>query len=168
LLSDAFEHHVWATMRVIDACSVLTPEQLESTAPGTYGPILATVRHLVGADTWYLYRLSGERYQPIDEETEQRMDLTQLRAAIERNGLRWSEVLSAQADPDEIVVARRDDGSEYHAPKGIRLAQVIHHGTDHRSQVCTILTTLGVEPPGIDVWDFADQSGRTIDVPARA
>ena len=40
---------------------------------------------------------------------------------------------------------------------GIRLAQAIHHGTDHRSQVCTALTTLGIEPPAIDVWDYADQ-----------
>jgi hypothetical protein len=26
--------------------------------------------------------------------------------------------------------------------------------------VCTILTTQGIEPPAIDVWDFADQDGR--------
>ena len=38
---------------------------------------------------------------------------------------------------------------------GIRLAQALHHGTDHRSQICTALTTLGVEPPEIDVWAFA-------------
>ena len=164
MLSDAFAHHVWATMRLIDACSGLTAEQLETAAPGTYGSILATLRHLVGADTWYLFRLSGERYQPIDEETEQRMGLAELRAAIERNGPRWSEVVAAQPDPDEIVVARRDDGTEYRAPRGIRLAQVIHHGTDHRSQICTVLTTLGVEPPGIDVWDFGDETGRNIEV----
>ncbi len=47
-------------------------------------------------------------------------------------------------------------GSESHAPLGIRLAQVLDHGT-HRSQICTALTTLGVEPPDIDVWDFGDR-----------
>ena len=26
----AFEHHVWASIRVIDACLELTPEQLET------------------------------------------------------------------------------------------------------------------------------------------
>jgi uncharacterized damage-inducible protein DinB len=48
---------------------------------------------------------------------------------------------------------------------GIRLAQVLHHGTDHRSQVCTALTTLGIEPPAIDVWDYGDSVGRVSDGP---
>jgi uncharacterized damage-inducible protein DinB len=48
---------------------------------------------------------------------------------------------------------------------GIRLAQALHHGTDHRSQICTTLTTLGVEPPSIDVWDFGARDGRVIEIP---
>ncbi len=59
-----------------------------------------------------------------------------------------------------------DDGSEFHAPLGIRLSQAIHHGTDHRSQVCTALTNLGITPPEIDVWDYAQAGGRLVDVPA--
>lgn len=43
---------------------------------------------------------------------------------------------------------------------GVRLAQVVHHGTDHRSQVCTALTSLGVTPPEIDVWAYAQATGR--------
>jgi len=46
---------------------------------------------------------------------------------------------------------------------GIRLAQALHHGTDHRSQICTALTALGVDPPGIDVWNFGVQAGRIIE-----
>ena len=41
----------------------------------------------------------------------------------------------------------------------------LHHGTDHRSQICTALTTLDVQPPAIDVWDFGEQAGRVFDVP---
>jgi uncharacterized damage-inducible protein DinB len=48
---------------------------------------------------------------------------------------------------------------------GIRLAQALHHGTDHRSQICTALSTLGVEPPAIDVWDFCEQDGRLVEIP---
>jgi uncharacterized damage-inducible protein DinB len=59
-----------------------------------------------------------------------------------------------------MVVRHRDDGSASGAPLGIRLAQVVHHGTDHRSQVCTALSLLGIEPPAIDVWDYAWQDGR--------
>lgn len=42
------------------------------------------------------------------------------------------------------------DGWEFHRPAGLRLARAIHHGTDHRSQVCTALTSHGIEPPEID------------------
>ena len=91
---------MWATERLLDACTALTPEQLNTPAPGTYGSILATLRHLVEADSWYLSFF-------------------------------------------------RD-----------RTAQVIHHGTDHRSQICTALTSLGLTPPAIDVWAFAQATGR--------
>ena len=48
VLDDAFAHHTWATGRLIEACQALSPEQLDSTVPGTYGSIIATMRHLVG------------------------------------------------------------------------------------------------------------------------
>ena len=50
LLADAFDHHVWATGRLMEACLWLSPGQLERAVPGTYGSILDTMRHLVGVD----------------------------------------------------------------------------------------------------------------------
>ena len=161
-MRDAFAHHVWATLRVIDACLPLSEEQLATAVPGTYGSIIDTVRHLVGGDSGYLFVVGGGRTQPIEEEG---MGLAELRAVIEANGAAWSTVLDGELDPDAILVRHRDDGSEFHAPRGVRLAQVLHHGTDHRSQICTALTTLGLEPPEIDVWDFAWEQGRVQEVP---
>lgn len=161
-MRDAFAHHVWATLRLIDACLPLSEEQLATAVPGTYGSILETVRHLVGGDSGYLTVVGGGRTQPIEEEG---MGLAELRALMEANGAGWSTVLEGDLDPDAILVRHRDDGSEFHAPRGVRLAQVLHHGTDHRSQICTALTTLGVEPPEIDVWDFAREQGRAFEVP---
>jgi uncharacterized damage-inducible protein DinB len=54
---------------------------------------------------------------------------------------------------------------EVHDPIGIRLAQVLHHGSDHRSQICTALTSLGVTPPEIDLWAYARETGRERAVP---
>jgi uncharacterized damage-inducible protein DinB len=85
---------------------------------------------------------------------------------MEANGPFWSALLEEDLDPDTVVIRYRDDGTESHAPMGIRLAQALHHGTDHRSQICTALTTLGIEPPAIDVWDFADKDGRLAEFPA--
>ena len=78
------------------------------------------------------------------------MDLTELRATMEGHGAAWSSVLAEGPDPDAVLVRHRDDGSETAAPASIRLAQALHHGTDHRGQICTALTTLGVAPPLIE------------------
>jgi len=161
-LSDAFAHHVWATLRLLDVCQELGPEQLETAVPGTYGSILDTMRHLVAADSSYLFVTTRGRTQPIDEEG---MALPALRAEFEGHGDAWASLLAEGPDPDEVLERHRDDGSETHAPIGIRLAQALHHGTDHRSQICTALTTLGVEPPSIDVWDFGERDGRVVEIP---
>jgi len=161
-LSDAFAHHVWATLRLLDVCQAFSPEQLKTGVPGTYGSILDTMRHLVAADSSYLFVTTRGRVQPIDEED---MDLPALEGEMEGHDDAWSSLLAQGADPDEVLERHRDDGSETHAPMGIRLAQALHHGTDHRSQICTALTTLGVEPPSIDVWDFGARDGRVVEIP---
>ena len=162
LLDDAFGHHVWATVRLIDECLKLNPLQLETTVIGAYGSIIETARHLVGADSWYLLHMTGGALPPIDQE---HMDLRELRAAMERDGVAWSRLLEGDLDPDSIVVTRRDDGSERRDPIGNRLAQALHHGCEHRSQICTALSTLGIEPPSIALGDFSEAAGRSEDVP---
>jgi uncharacterized damage-inducible protein DinB len=162
ILADGFEHHTWATLRLLDTCLALSPEQLEMGVPGTYGSIVETMRHLVGADASYLSVLTGGRVQEIEESG---MDLAELRAVMETNGAAWASLLEEDLDPVVVVARRRDDGTDSLAPLGVRLAQVLHHGTDHRSQVCTALTALGIDPPAIDVWDYAEAGGRLKVVP---
>jgi uncharacterized damage-inducible protein DinB len=157
LLADAFGHHVWATLRLLDACLALSPEQLETTVPGTYGSIIGTIRHVVGSDASYLHLLTAGRLLEIEED---RMDLPTLRETMERNGPEWASLVAQDLDPDAMVPRHRDDGTDSFVPLGVRLAQALHHGTDHRSQIATALTTLGVEPPEIDAFDFAQQDGR--------
>jgi uncharacterized damage-inducible protein DinB len=156
LLSDAFAHHIWATERLIDTCLPLTREQLVAVAPGTYGPIIATFGHLVAADAWYLFIVADVPEPTVDENT----SLDEMRSLNSRNGAAWEEFLGRDLDP-ETDVAEREEAAEFHVPLGVRLAQAIHHGTDHRSQICTTLTTLGLTPPEIDVWAYAEATGRS-------
>jgi uncharacterized damage-inducible protein DinB len=162
LLDDAFAHHVWATLRLIDACLPLTGEQLYARVPGTYGSILETTRHLVEADTYYLAHVTSDPAREIDSGG---MSLRELSAAMEADQRTWLELLTKEPDADGIVKDIDEEGYRRDASIGIRLAQAIHHGTDHRSQICTALTTLGLEPPLIDVWAFGVQTGRVVEVP---
>ncbi|MFP5342539.1 MAG: DinB family protein [Candidatus Limnocylindria bacterium] len=160
ILADAFGHHVWATDRLIEACLPLTADQLVAPVPGTYGSIIDTMRHLVGADAAYLELLTDGRVAALDPDAEAAMDLATLRRVMAGCGEGWSWLLDQPLDGTRMVVRHRDDGSTSGAPLGVRMAQALHHGTDHRSQVCTALTLLGIEPPAIDVWDFASTDDR--------
>ena len=162
LVDEAFAHHVWASLRLIDACLPLTAEQLDTTVPGTYGSILDTVRHFVGGDAYYLFHLTGDPTRQIDED---HMDLGELRAAMEANERAWTELLAGGLDPDDVVTDVDSAGYRREASVGVRLAQALMHGTEHRSQVCTAITTIGIEPPSLDVWDYGDDTGRVIEIP---
>ncbi len=158
LLHDAFDHHIWATDRLIESCRELTPEQLATVAPGTYGSIMSTLRHMVASDRWYLsFFPAGAVLPQIDDEDAPGLD--ELVSAMQADQAAWRELLAGALDPDADIV-ETDEGWEIHSPMGIRLAQVLHHGTDHRSQVCTVLSVLGRTPPDIDVWAYARASGR--------
>jgi uncharacterized damage-inducible protein DinB len=157
ILADAFDHHVWATLVVLDLLAPLTNDQLGTSVPGTYGTVLDTARHLVGADRWYLYVQSGGAVDQIDEDS---MSIADLRAAMAANAGSWRDILDGDPDPDAMLTFTREDGSTSHATWGVRLAQAIDHGTDHRSQLFTALTTLGIEPPEIDLWAWGLANGK--------
>jgi uncharacterized damage-inducible protein DinB len=57
---------------------------------------------------------------------------------------------------DDIV--RLDwDGTPRDVPKTIILNQVINHATEHRSQIMTIMTQLGIDPPDLQSWAYFDE-----------
>jgi uncharacterized damage-inducible protein DinB len=155
ILSDAFAHHIWASIRVLDTCATLNAARLATIVPGTYGSIIETLRHLVSGDVFYLDVLLRRR-EPFDD---QASDIPALRAVMEAHGPIWQELIGGDVDPATDIVEYEDNGWETHATLGIRLAQALYHGTDHRSQICTALTSLGVEPPPIEAWDIAREDG---------
>ena len=107
------------------------------------------------------FDITGDRARRIDPE---QMDLDGLREAIASDGEAWTKLLATDTDPDVVVTeVDEDDGFERDAPVGVRLAQALHHGTDHRSQICTALTSLGIQPPAIDVWDYGLENHRVRD-----
>jgi uncharacterized damage-inducible protein DinB len=147
---------------LLDVCRGLGPEQLETAVPGTYGSILDTLRHFIGSDAWDLFVATGDRASLIDEDD---MHLSELRAAMESHGTAWSRLLAQDLDPDAVLnEVDEDDGYERNITMGIELAAVLQHGADHRSQICTTLTALGVEPPTIDTLEFGMQVGRVVEI----
>jgi len=154
---DAFRHNTWATIELFDVCATLTPEQLAAPTPGTFGSIHETLQHIVSSDSWYLTFFRDEGVVRIHEDRP--IELRDLRVAMTSNDALWAGVLDEWPDADREI-EDVDGNGRYVSPVGIRLAQAVHHGTDHRSQVCTALTLFGIEPPDISVWRYGMVTGR--------
>jgi len=60
--------------------------------------------------------------------------------------------VAASDDPDRQIVM--DDGKGPRTTVGVILAQLVHHGNEHRTQVTTILGSNGIEPPAVSAWGY--------------
>jgi uncharacterized damage-inducible protein DinB len=159
VLRDSVGHEVWATTALLRYCDDLSPEQLHATAPGAYGSLVETIRHVIDGAAWYQHRLGLERlaWEAEDVHTD---DVAELRRRADEVAKRWDAVFEKPVDPEAIVDDADDDGTIEHIRAGVYLAQTFNHGSEHRGQACTIITTLGLTPPELDVWAYAYATGR--------
>lgn len=164
MLAEFFRHNLWANLRLIDACAGLSEETLDATLPGTFGSVRETLVHIVNGEVSYRARIAGgERpislpnVSSIDElrEYARSISIDELRERARTAG----EALIAtaeQADADRVIEGTWC-GEPHAYPLSTLLIQAINHGADHRSQIATILTQHGIEPPNIDGWTYDDE-----------
>ena len=157
-LATAFDHHTWATARLLDACRALPPVQLETPVSGAYGSLIETLRHYISSDSFYLGIIDGGA---THHESAREFDPAGLARHAEATGRGWRAFLQRPGlDPDtnQHEVDPRD-GYTRDAPLGIRLTQALHHGYEHREQCCLALAALGYEPPDLSGWAFGAATG---------
>jgi len=153
-LDHVLRHNTWANVTLLEFCSALDPGSLESKATGTYGTLYGTLQHLVGAEQWYLQLLTGELLGAARIRRTERHSLADLIATTKATGTR---VLAVASSDD---VARRVDVNEGEGSTvGVILAQLVHHGNEHRTQATTILGANGIEPPAMSGWGYGRSAG---------
>jgi uncharacterized damage-inducible protein DinB len=151
-LLELFRHKTWATIGLIELCQSLAPETLETTIPGTYGTVHATIQHLVDADAGYFRTVTGERpYGPFSEP----IPLAELADHFRRLGPRWEEVIQDPRAHDREVTTLNG----WRMTGAIPMTQAIHHSEEHRTQVQSILGANGIELPELAVWGYAKATG---------
>jgi len=148
-----FDHHIWATLALIDALEDLPTERLDAEIPGTYGSMVATLTHLVEADSRYLTRLYTT--SPPHPEDRPPRPPADVRTEIQGNAARWTQALDQlDAGTLDATIEARDDYPRTTQAEGLLMLQTIHHGNDHRTQICSTLGALGLEVPELDGWEF--------------
>ncbi len=148
--ANLYRHHRWSNLTLIDFLATLTDEQLRYAAPGVYGDALSTIRHLVSADADYVRIIPDAPDVPqIDDDGE-----FEGWAALRRVANAAGTALIGYVDglTEDAFFVDIDDGEAFDLTTSFLLAQIIHHATEHRSQIRTVLSSHGVEPPEISVW----------------
>jgi uncharacterized damage-inducible protein DinB len=163
LLVEFFRHNAMMNQRLMEACRQLSPEQLDATATGTYGSVGATLVHIANSQEGYAARLlAAQRPERLPEDP-----FPGFEALAERfvsGNARLEEAAKRAGEDRKVQVTGDDPPGTWWMPVSLFLLQAINHGTEHRSQVATILTQLGMEPPEMDGWRYFFDSGQMVSV----
>jgi len=153
-LETIFRHNLWANLRLFEECNKLTDEQLDTSIIGVFGSIRETLLHIMRAEQGYLSRIStGKRFHSPEDASQ--LTISEMIATIRITGDGFIEWASIVKGIDTVQIDW--DGTLRDVPKTIILNQVINHATEHRSQVMSIMTQIGIEPPDISSWTYFDE-----------
>ena len=149
ILIRLIEHNNRANLQMIDVCEALTDEQLDH-PPETavYGTIRETLQHILLSQEDYVSMMVTFDHPP------------------EREGLTWSQLreLSIQSgkalielinnSPNKPLPSPIQVSDGYQVEPWVFVLQIINHATEHREQIKSMMSALGIEPPRIDGWVY--------------
>ena len=148
-IEHVLRHNTWANRTLLQFCAALDPALLEAKAIGTYGTLAGTLQHIVGAEQWYVQLLTADLLgRPRIRRTE-RHPVDELVVTATVIGER---ALHVAATDDVTRRIELDPGRR--STVGVILAQLVHHGNEHRTQATTILGANGIEPPPLSGWGY--------------
>lgn len=157
LLRDQFTYNTWANARVFGAVRDVNAAELDASAPGTYGSLAETLKHMVGVEDAYLLMLrdvspgaggASESYfaQDLGWFAHRATDL----------GAAYQTML-ASADGAFYSSALHVPWFDFALTKQDGLLQVLSHSAQHRAQVLSVLGARGFEVPGLDYVEFVEE-----------
>jgi uncharacterized damage-inducible protein DinB len=147
-LEKLFEHNNWANHQIIQACTALGDEQLDAEPQSaTMGSIRQTLLHLVASQRVYLSLLT----LPLAERPTVPLTFGELEESARTSGEGLLALARGEQKPLNAQLQTRDG---YVVQPWVVLVQVINHATEHREQIKSMLSALGVTPPDIDGWDY--------------
>jgi uncharacterized damage-inducible protein DinB len=158
-LEKIFEHNHWANLQILDACSALNDEQLDAEPhSATRGNIRLTLLHLVSSQRSYLANLT----LPVEARPSGAVPFGELRQSLTASGEGFLTILRGEWSNHEPAMLQMRDG--YLVESWVLVVQALNHATEHREQIKSMLTALGIKPPDIDGWTYGEyeraQSGK--------
>ncbi|MEM8533933.1 MAG: DinB family protein [Chloroflexota bacterium] len=151
VLARLFEHNNWANLRIIEACTALSNHQLDAEPQSaTFGSIRVTLTHMVAAQQGYLSLLT----LPIEARHRVSPSFAELSQVASSSGAGLLELARNEAITDLKTRVQTTDG--YFIEPWVVLVQAINHATEHREQINSMISALGVTPPELDGWTYGE------------
>ena len=157
-LARIFEHNNWANQKIIQACLALSDERLDAEPQSaTKGSIRGTLSHLVTSQRGYLALLT----LPVEKRPRTPLAFNELEESASLSGEGLVRLVRKELDslPDRLQTT---DG--YYVEPWVVLLQVINHATEHREQIKSMLSSLGVTAPDIDAWDYGEATNTLVPI----
>jgi uncharacterized damage-inducible protein DinB len=153
-LSKLFEHNNWANEQIIQVCAGLSDAQLDAQpVTATKGTIRETLIHLVSSQHGYLSLLT----LPAEARVRIRPGVAEAREAARISGEGLLAYMKAKAGEGELARLRTTDG--YWVEPWVVVLQALNHATEHREQIKSMLSALGITPPDVDGWNYGEATG---------
>jgi uncharacterized damage-inducible protein DinB len=146
-----FEHNNWANLCIIEACAALSDEQLDTEPQSvTKGTIRRTLVHLVSSQHSYLRSLT----LPLEQRQESvTIEYADLRESVRKSGEALLAFARGEQQPFQSPLQTRDG---YMVDAWVLMVQIINHATEHREQINSMLSALGITPPDMDGWSYGE------------
>ncbi len=153
VLERLIEHNNWANLQIIDACQALKGEQLDfEPQSAVRGTIRETLQHLVLSQEDYASMLTTFNH-PLERELAP--TFSELREVAVKSG---NDLIALVQDASSGLLQSQIQLSDgYRGEPWVFIVQVINHATEHREQIKSMMTALGIEPPRIDGWMYGRQ-----------
>jgi uncharacterized damage-inducible protein DinB len=152
ILVRLYAHNNWANRQIIQACSTLSDEQLDAEPRSvTKGSIRRTLWHLVDSQQHYVSLLTGVEPRFHWKASPAFAELQQA-AAITGDRL----LAMAKDESGKSMEARLQTKDGYLVEPWVVMVQVINHAGEHREQISSMLSALGVTPPDLDGWTYGE------------
>lgn len=162
VLTKLFQHNTWANLKLLDFCEPLSEEQLDATAIGCYGSIRETLLHIIEGEVDYV-NLANGHVPPLALSIGQLLGFGALKQAARWAGDELLQV-AVSARADTIVHVDRPDEPIYEYPLSSFMVQVLNHSAEHRTQIATVITQLGMEPPSMSGWQYMREHGELLEI----
>lgn len=155
-LSDLYAYNAWANDKVFAVCRSVDQTRLDENAPGTFGSIAETLKHMAQVEVVYFLMLQ-DKPLPSGEARDEFFahDLTWFAETLARIGQGYLELL-ANANDDYYSQPLNVPWFDFALTKHDGLLQVLSHSALHRAQAFSVLGSRGIEVPDLDYVDFVE------------